>query len=79
MTRLKLADLAEDKPVRLTITVPERLHRDLLAYAAQVNGGEARGAPPVERLIVPMLERFMAADRTFVRQRRVSQSSPSVG
>lgn len=44
MTRLKLADLADEKPVRLTVEVSARLHRELLAYAAVLNGGDAKGA-----------------------------------
>jgi hypothetical protein len=29
MTRLKLADLADEKPVRLTVEVSARLHREM--------------------------------------------------
>lgn len=71
MTRLKLTDLADEKPVRLTVEVSARLHRDLVAYAVAVNGGDAKGAPSCERLIPPMLERFIATDRGFVRSKRV--------
>lgn len=70
MTRLKLSDIADEKPVRLTIELSARLHRELLAYAAAVNGGAAAGAPAVERLIPPMLERFIASDRAFAKARR---------
>lgn len=70
MTRLKLEDLADDKPVKLVLEIPARLHRELIAYAAVLNGGSASGAPPPERLIPPMIERFMATDRSFARQRR---------
>lgn len=73
MTRLKLADLADEKPVRLTIEVTARLHRDLLAYAAALNGGDTKGAPTPERLIPPMIERFIATDRSFAKTRRTSQ------
>ena len=51
MTRLKLEDLADEKPVRLTIEVSARLHRELLAYAIALNGGDTKGAPTPERLI----------------------------
>ncbi len=73
MTRLKLADLADEKPVRLTVEVSARLHRDLLAYAVALNGGEAKGAPAPERLIPPMIERFIATDRSFAQTRRSAQ------
>ncbi|MAF61656.1 MAG: hypothetical protein CL680_09360 [Blastomonas sp.] len=74
MTRLKLADLANEKPVRLTLEIPARLHRDLTAYALAVNGGDSKGAPSLERLIPAMLERFIATDRAFSKARRSSQA-----
>lgn len=73
MTRLKLADLADEKPVRLTIEVSARLHRELIAYAAVLNGGDAKGAPPPERLIPPMIERFISGDRSFAKNRRANR------
>lgn len=72
MTRLKLTDLADEKPVRLTVEVSARLHRDLLTYAAVLNGGDSKGAPTPERLIPPMIERFIATDRGFAKARRRS-------
>lgn len=73
MTRLKLADLADEKPVRVTIELSARLHRDLLAYAVAINGGEAKGAPTIERIVPPMLERFVSSDREFAKVRKGSQ------
>ena len=73
MTRLKLSDLADEKPMRMTLEVSARLHRDLVAYAIALNGGEAKGAPPPERLIPPMIERFIATDRGFAKARRSAQ------
>lgn len=70
MTRLKLSDLADEKPVRLTVEISARLHRELVSYAVALNDGEAKGAPPPERLIPPMIERFMATDRSFAKARR---------
>ena len=73
MTRLKLADLADEKPVRLTIELSSRLHRELVAYAIAINGGEAKGAPTVERIVPPMLERFVSSDREFAKARKGKQ------
>jgi hypothetical protein len=70
MTRLRLSDLTDEKPVRLTIEIPARLHRDLLAYAVALNNGEEKDAPAAERLIPPMIARFIATDRSFARLRK---------
>ena len=70
MTRLKLSDLSDEKPARLTLDVPARLHRELIAYATALNGGDAKGAPAPERLIPPMIERFIATDRDYLRSKR---------
>ena len=33
MSKLKLAAIEDDKPVRLTIDLPATVHRDLVVYA----------------------------------------------
>lgn len=70
MTKLKLGPIADDKPVKITLELPAQLHRDLTAYA-QVLARES-GQPSADpvRLIVPMLERFIATDRGFSKARR---------
>jgi len=70
MAKLKLSPIADDKPVKVTLELPARLHRDLVAYA-DILAREA-GQPSADpfRLIVPMLERFMATDRAFIKSRR---------
>ena len=70
MTRLKLADLADEKPVKVTIELSSRLHRELLAYGLAINGGDTKDAPPPERLIPPMIARFLAAHRSYTKLRR---------
>ena len=69
MAKLKLGPIADDKPVKVTVELPASLHRDLARYA-EILGREA-GQPPTDpaRLIVPMLERFMATDRGFAKAR----------
>jgi len=68
MTKLKLADLAEAKPVRLSIELSASVHHDLEAYGRVLAGDGSQPVPPA-RLIAPMLERFMATDRAFRRYR----------
>jgi hypothetical protein len=70
MTRLKLSDLASEKPVRVTIEIPAQLHRELGEYAKAVNGGNPEGAPTIELVMAAMLGRFIATDREFARYRR---------
>lgn len=72
MAKLKLGPIADDKPVKVTLELPASLHRDLAAYAEILarEAGQASGDPA--RLIVPMLERFMATDRGFAKARRVA-------
>ncbi len=69
MTKLKLGPLAEDKPVKINVELPAAVHRDLVAYA-QVLGRMTGQAPEPSKLIVPMIERFMATDRAFAKARR---------
>lgn len=75
MAKLKLAPIANDKPVKVTLELPASLHRDLAAYA-EILAREA-GQPPADpvRLIVPMVERFIATDRGFAKARRNAQSA----
>jgi hypothetical protein len=74
MTKLKLTDLAEDKPVRLTIELPAAIHRDLAAYAAILGRASGKSAIAPEKLIGPMITRFMATDRAFGKARRGKQT-----
>lgn len=72
MTKLKLGPITETKPVKVTVELPANLHRDLAAYAEVL--GRENGHPPTDpvRLIVPMLERFIATDRAFAKARRAT-------
>jgi hypothetical protein len=75
MTKLKLADLANEKPVRMTIEISTRLQSGLAAYAIAVNNGEAKGAPAPEQLIPAMIQRFIATDRAFAKAQRSIQAA----
>lgn len=70
MTKLKLGAIPDDKPVKVTVELPAALHRDLVTYADVLSreSGQQLGDPI--RLIVPMLERFIATDRGFARSRK---------
>lgn len=71
MSSLRLGPIDDDKPVKVSIELPAQVHRDLVAYASlhAAETGLAEAHAP-ERLIAPMLERFMASDRGFVRKKR---------
>jgi len=72
MTKLKLGPLADDKPVKLTIELPAAVHRDLVAYAQVLGRATGHAVSDPTKLIVPMIERFMATDRAFAKARRGS-------
>lgn len=70
MAKLKLGLIADDKPVKITVELPASLHRDLTAYAEILGRETGQPATDPVRLIVPMLERFMATDRGFAKAKR---------
>jgi hypothetical protein len=77
MTKLKLGPLADDKPVKLTVELPAAVHRDLVAYAEVLGRTSGQAAPVPAKLIVPMIERFMATDRAFTKARRTKLQATS--
>jgi len=79
MTKLKLGAIPDDKPVKVTVELPATLHRDLVSYAEALSRETGTQVVDPLRLIVPMLERFIATDRGFVRSRKTSNKPPSVG
>jgi len=74
MTKLKLGPLADDRPVKLTVALPAAVHRDLVAYAAALGAEMGGEAVAPEKLVSPMLAKFMASDRGFSRRRDSSRS-----
>ena len=75
MTKLKLGPLADDKPVKLTVELPAAVYRDLVAYAEVLARTTGQAVSDPAKLIVPMIERFMATDRAFARTRRETTQS----
>ncbi|MBN9362786.1 MULTISPECIES: DUF2274 domain-containing protein [unclassified Devosia] len=70
MTKLKLSVIPDDKPVKVTVELPAALHRDLVSYAEVLSKETGRPVGDAGRLIVPMLQRFIATDRGFARARK---------
>ena len=70
MTKLKLGRLSDEKPVKISVDLPAAVHRDLIAYAEVLGRTTGQAAPDPAKLIVPMIERFMATDRAFAKARR---------
>ena len=74
MAKLKLGPIINDKPIKVTVELPVALHRDLGAYAELLERVYQQPAGDPVRLIVPMLERFMASDREFLKAKRSSRT-----
>lgn len=72
MTKLKLGAIPDDKPVKVTMELPAPLHRDLVAYAEILARQTGQPLADPMKLIVPMLERFIATDREFAKARRAA-------
>ena len=74
MTKLKLSVIPDDKPVKVTVELPAALHRDLVSYAEVLS--RETGTPVADplKLVVPMLEHFIATDQGFARSRQKSSS-----
>ena len=70
MAKLKLGVIADERPVKLTVELPASIHRDLVAYGQVLARETGQGAVEPAKLIAPMLQRFMAADRAFGKLRR---------
>lgn len=76
MPKLKLSEILDDTPVRVTVELPAAVHRDLVAYGEALKREGGKSIEPV-KLIPPMLSRFMGTDRAFARMRRPSANAVS--
>jgi hypothetical protein len=77
-SKLKLPAVADDRPVKLALELPASVHRDLFAYAEILSRENDQAIIDPTKLIAPMLARFMATDRAFVKTRR-SRQPPRTG
>jgi len=77
MTKLKLGPLIEDRPVKITVELPAATFRDLTRYAEILARESGENAAPIEpaKLVAPMIARFMATDRAFLKLRRAAAVS----
>ncbi len=64
--KLKLSPLPDEKPVKVTVALSAELAALIAAYGAAVGSSDGK-APSVERLIPPIVERFIRGDRAFMR------------
>ena len=74
MTKLKLGPIPDDKPIKVALELPADVHRDLVAYAEALARETGQTHEPA-KLIAPMLARFMATDRGFVKLRKERRSA----
>ena len=70
MSKLTMGPLGEENSVKVSLELPGSLHRDLSLYAALLGREQGQAAPTPEKLVIPMLERFIATDRGFAKARR---------
>ncbi|GBQ37350.1 hypothetical protein CFR79_12380 [Komagataeibacter saccharivorans] len=76
MNNLKISALPDEKPVRLVIDLPAPVHRDLLVYAEAMNALHQQSVTP-QKLVAPMIEKFMLSDRAFLRWRQKRSGASS--
>ncbi|MDY7096549.1 MAG: DUF2274 domain-containing protein [Pseudomonadota bacterium] len=69
MSKLKLDDIRDHKPIKLTVELPAQVYRDLTVYAEILGAENGQELEPA-KLIAPMLERFMKTDRGFAKLRK---------
>ena len=75
MPKLKLGAITDHKLMKLTVELPASIRRDLAAYAEVLSKEAGQSTADPAKLVGPMFERFMAADRTFGIARRTMQPS----
>jgi hypothetical protein len=72
--KLKITELPDAKPVKITVELPAAVHQDLLTYAEIVGSQSGQKPQDPARLLVAMGKRFMEADRAFVKMTKARLS-----
>ncbi len=62
----------------MALSLPGALHRDLVAYAEVLARQTGQPVDDPVKLVVPMLERFIATDREFAKARREAGDAASI-
>ena len=76
MAKLRIGPLPDDRPVKRTITFTAALDALIRDYAAAIVAQDGLSeAPPVEKLVPIIVERFIASDRAF---RSRSSRTPAI-
>ncbi|MBR1138114.1 MULTISPECIES: DUF2274 domain-containing protein [Bradyrhizobium] len=70
MTKLRITNLPDDKPVKISVELPAAVHRDLLAYSELVSRQSGQPANDLGKLVTAMVTHFMATDRAFAKLRK---------
>jgi hypothetical protein len=77
MAKLRIGKLPDDRPVKRTITFTAALDALIRDYAAAIAAQDGPSeAPPVEKLVPIIVERFITSDRAF--QAPMYQAPPAV-
>ncbi len=79
MSKLKLGIVESDKPVNVNVRFPAPMYRDLEAYAEALAAETQKPKTEVRKLIVPIVQHFLATDRGFSKARKRATSTPKVG
>ncbi len=69
MTKLRLTEIPNPKPIKLTVELSPEVFRDLSDYAEILSRASDNKHEPIQ-LVSPMLEKFMHGDRAFRRLRK---------
>ena len=74
MNKLRLGPVIHEKPMRLSIDMPAPIYRELAAYGSLLAKETGQTKIEPEKLIVPMIEKFIKGDKAFKKLSRFKQT-----